>query len=261
MADPASPSVSTDNLQFGTVEPVVPNEAANIGKCCAACNQPIVSEYYALGGQVLCPACSQQASAQPSGSKIGRLFKATVLGIVGGLIGAAVWYGVRQAANMEVGIIAIGVGFLVGTAVRKGSGDRGGRGYQVLAVLITYCSIAANYMPDVFQAFMSEARDRQQVAANDLEEAQDKGEANGPVVNADDAQTVDDLSAGRKIIVVAIVTAIAFAFSLALPFLQGVENIIGLLIIGIALWEAWKLNALRKVQISGPYKLGTVSGS
>jgi len=43
---------------------------------------------------------------------------------------------------------------------------------------------------------------------------------------------------------------------LAAPFLAGAQNLIGLLIIGFALWEAWKFNARRQVPISGPYQIG-----
>jgi hypothetical protein len=51
---------------------------------------------------------------------------------------------------------------------------------------------------------------------------------------------------------------IAFAvvrLSLETPFLPGAENIIGLLIIGFALWEAWKFNMHRPLPITGPYQM------
>jgi hypothetical protein len=54
---------------------------------------------------------------------------------------------------------------------------------------------------------------------------------------------------------VVLLLVLVFALSLAAPFLAGVENLIGLLIIGFALWEAWKLNARRPLQISGPYQI------
>jgi hypothetical protein len=50
--------------------------------------------------------------------------------------------------------------------------------------------------------------------------------------------------------------AIVFALSLAAPFLAGVQNLVGLLIIGVALWEAWKFNARQPLSISGPHELG-----
>lgn len=263
MTEPALPSVPTDDLQFSTVEPVESGiDSVKSGKCCAMCKQPIISEYYAAGENVLCPACSKRFSDQPTGGKMGRLVKASLLGIGAGLVGAAIWFAVRRATGVEAGIIAIGVGFLVGTAIRMGSGGRGGLGYQILAVLITYCSIAANYMPDVVEAFVEKAREHRQEVAEDAGTDQANGTATGVSVGTTDATDEKagkavDASLGEKVAALAFVLALVFAFSLALPFLQGIENIIGLLIIGFALWEAWKLNALRKLQISGPYKIGT----
>ena len=40
---------------------------------------------------------------------------------------------------------------------------------------------------------------------------------------------------------------------LALPFLAGFQNIIGLVIIGIGLYEAWKINRRVPLAISGPF--------
>ena len=45
----------------------------------------------------------------------------------------------------------------------------------------------------------------------------------------------------------------AFFVSYAAPFLMGVENIIGMLIIAFGLWEAWKINRRVDVAITGPY--------
>jgi hypothetical protein len=39
------------------------------------------------------------------------------------------------------------------------------------------------------------------------------------------------------------------------------SNVIGLLIIGFALWEAWKLNAHRPLPISGPYQISAAPGA
>jgi hypothetical protein len=52
-----------------------------------------------------------------------------------------------------------------------------------------------------------------------------------------------------------ILVVLVFAVSLAAPFLAGLQNVIGLLIIGFALWEAWKINKRAKVSFAGPYSL------
>jgi len=56
------------------------------------------------------------------------------------------------------------------------------------------------------------------------------------------------------------VTAMLWIFSVPLayaaPFLLGLENIIGLFIIGFALYEAWKINRHVVLEAQGPYRLG-----
>jgi hypothetical protein len=47
------------------------------------------------------------------------------------------------------------------------------------------------------------------------------------------------------------------ALSLAAPFLGGFQNVIGILIIGFALWEAWKMNRHVPLIVEGPYRVGT----
>jgi hypothetical protein len=41
----------------------------------------------------------------------------------------------------------------------------------------------------------------------------------------------------------------------AIPFLAGFENIIGLVIIAIGLYEAWKLNKRAELNVAGPFKV------
>ncbi len=45
------------------------------------------------------------------------------------------------------------------------------------------------------------------------------------------------------------------AIAFAAPFLAGVENIMGLIIIAIGMYEAWKLNRRVELVITGPHGL------
>jgi hypothetical protein len=50
----------------------------------------------------------------------------------------------------------------------------------------------------------------------------------------------------------------------AAPFLAGFENVLGILIIGFALYQAWQMNRPVPMTINGPYAVGRgpgVSGS
>jgi hypothetical protein len=82
--------------------------------------------------------------------------KAAVAGVVVGLAGAAVWYGVRVVTDYELGLLSIAIGYGVGKAVSWGSSGRGGWLYQLLAVVLTYAAICANYVPDIVQAAVGE---------------------------------------------------------------------------------------------------------
>ena len=46
-----------------------------------------------------------------------------------------------------------------------------------------------------------------------------------------------------------------FGFAFFAPFLAGAENLIGLLIIGIGLYEAWKINKRVEPHTAGPFRI------
>jgi hypothetical protein len=223
-SEPALPAAPVDELQFLRAEPGTANSPAKaVGRACILCRQPIVSTYYALRDKVLCPACRVRVTAPLPGSEVGRVIKASFMGLGAGLVGALIWFAVRRAIHLEIGLVAILVGFMVGKAVRKGSGGRGGRGYQILAVVLTYFCIAANYMPDIVESLVKALHERHIVAT-------DPG-------------------------MIARLTIAVVERALEVPFLPGAENMIGLLIIGFALFEAWKFNLRRPLPISGPYQM------
>jgi len=57
-----------------------------------------------------------------------------------------------------------------------------------------------------------------------------------------------------SIMVIAAPVGDGFEIALVVPFLTGKNDLIGIIVIGVALYEAWKLN--RGVPMSGPFRLG-----
>ena len=253
------PPPPDDELQFDRVEPASAGYGvAPAPPTCVGCGQPIVNQYFTAGDKVVCPSCRDAVvNHQVGGSKMFRLLKATVFGLAAGLLGAVIWYLVRHFLHLQAGLIAILVGFMVGAAVRKGSNQRGGLGYQLLAVVLTYSSICANYMPDILQLVLKDdIADEAQV-----ERSTPTGRQAAAAASTRHSSTVIDPNepapgAGRLALALVIVVAVIFALSLAAPFVQGASGILGLLIIGFALWEAWKLNRRTQFDIAGPYSLG-----
>jgi hypothetical protein len=139
---PTPPPADPGGLQFDRAE----SPTAAPVDVCTACQSPLRESYYLAGTQRICSNCRdsvQQSLA--SGSKSGRFFKAAALGLLAALVSGAVWAFIIIQFDLIIGLLAIGVGLLVGMAVRKGSEGRGGRGYQVLAMALTYFGIAVGY--------------------------------------------------------------------------------------------------------------------
>jgi hypothetical protein len=115
-------------------------------------------------------------------------------------------------------------------------------------------------MPDIVELVFKEHQNR---IAADAKPVANDGLLAGPAVvpgQAQPADTAKDLkpkpATGELIQAVIVFTVFVFGVSLAAPFLGGAQNVIGLLIIAFALWEAWKFNARRPIPISGPYQIG-----
>lgn len=209
---------------------------------CSSCNQPIRDAYWDVNGQVTCAMCRQLVEqALAGGSSAGRFFRACAYGTVAAMVGAGIYYAVLALTGYEVGLVAIVVGLLVGGAVRRGANARGGWLYQGLAMFLTYSAIVATYMPYVYKA---------------IEEAQPQSAETTPATDGSaPGATEPDIDPSKWPAPVALLAAVTVLFAIAFlsPFLAGLENILGIIIIGIGLFEAWKLNQGFERRISGPH--------
>lgn len=219
---------------------------------CAQCKTPLSGYYYNVNGHTVCERCRHAIEAGlTSGSAPGRFVRALFAGLGAAVAGALVYYAISALTGYEIGLIAIAVGFAVGTAVRWGSGGRGGRGYQVLAVALTYLAIVSTYIPPIVKGL------RERSPANVTQSSTPDGTATETPTaqTATPAQPQTPPGAGTFIVAVLILLAIAAVA----PFLAGFQNILGIAIIGFGLWQAWQLNRRAEVVISGPHVLAPSS--
>jgi len=233
---------------------------------------------------------------QTGGSGGGRFVRAVVGGFAAAVAGALLYYAVLSLTGYEIGLIAIAVGFMVGWAVRWGAQHRGGWVYQTLAVGFTYLAIVSTYVPFMFQtaeemgldeAAFEEAMDQLEAEGDGsglVYEVGTHGEEGGadPAAPDDalkpdpltqdpatqdpltaalaaeaDPEVVEEVSlADLSLAEAGVGLLLALGFLLALPFLGGFENIIGLVIIFFALAQAWSMNKKLVVEIEGPFEVG-----
>lgn len=120
---------------------------------CQLCKQPLRGSYYSVNGHGTCAGCLQQLRDQQRGS----FAKALALGSVAGAIGAAIYYGIREASGYDLGLVTIVVGIAVGLAVRRGAGGSQSRLYRVLAVALTYVAMCSTHIPSILEGFEADA--------------------------------------------------------------------------------------------------------
>ena len=241
----------SDQLQFEKAE----YSDAAAAAACVGCQGALTDSYYAVGDRILCRECAEklQEELTNQGSRSGRVFRALGAGAGAAVLGTLLYYGVLALTGYEFGLIAIVVGYGVGAAVRWGSRGRGGWAYQGLAIALTYLSIVTAYIPPILQGFREASLEATAAERPQSTDGSAAGSARvTPVAESGSAKS--DLSStpptlGQVIFSIVLLLVIACAA----PFLAGIQNIIGLVIIGIGLYEAWKLNKRVSIEITGPH--------
>jgi hypothetical protein len=239
-----------EELQFDRAER---EEPVTEEPSCDACHTAIAGEYYEVNGKAICATCRQGiTAAMTGGSRLKRMFKATALGVLAGAVGAGIYFAVLKLTGYEVGLIAIVVGVLVGTAVRSGSDGRGGWFYQLLAIGITYCAIVFTYVPMIISE-IEQIQAKEIQSASTSMPATDSTAASTPAETDNQPFNLNDAAPGLRAFMKVFVYLLAFVVAFISPILD--VNLIGYLIKGFALYEAWKINKRPQVTISGPYRL------
>lgn len=221
--------MSEPPLQFETAEGMAAESPS-----CSICHAPFAGDYHELNGHPVCAVCrAREEAVYAQDLQWSRFVTAAVYGLGAAFAGGLLYWGFVKLTHIEFGLMAIAVGWLVGKAVMKGSNMRGGRRYQFLALGLTYFSITLSY-----GAMMVEQIIKARPA---------KAEVQGEVKPAPPAP-----SAGAFVVGIAMLILIV----LAAPFLGGLSNVLGLVIIAIGLFEAWKQTRLVPFSSGGPYRLG-----
>lgn len=217
-------------------------------QACARCGQPLSTTFYEVDGQATCANCHAALLAgDQAGLPIWRFIKAGFLGMVGGAIGALIYFGVLKAFDIHLGLISIVMGLLVGAGVSIGSEKRGGWLYQALALAITYFSLGASFVP-VMMAGMDEAATTQAAPTTDVPAVR------APAPTAEEQAAAEEATAeGKKVDIPRPILGVLFLIigPVAICF----ESPLMIFIQGIAFYEAWKLNKRKKRAIFGPFQL------
>jgi hypothetical protein len=229
---------------------------------CAICSAPIQTHYYHVNGRPTCARCRDTAAEQATTPRgWGPLVRAGAFGIGAAIAGASIYYAVIAITDFEIGIVAILIGYLVGHAVRKGAGGRGGRRFQVLAAVLTYWAVGLAYTPLAFKQVSGEEPKASAAAVADSTRASVSDSVS--VSSPDTAQVLATYDTEQKASHRSLLFSfgVLFVFVFALPVIAIVgslpSGLLSALIIFIGLRAAWQKTAALPLEVTGPFRVGT----
>ncbi len=228
---------SVDALQFRRAQPINAGGTSE-PKSCAACKQRIGNEYYQVQTHVICPQCAAKIQAGAQAAKPVSLIRPVIYGLGAALAGCLL-YAIVLAMGVQIGIVALAVGWMVAKAIRHSSYGVGGRAQQILAVALTYFAISTSVLPAfVFigmkQAYLAHSGGKKPPVAR------------APSARESNASTSRAPSIARLIVLAAISPFLELASS-------PVGGLISLFILFIGLQRAWSMTARHEILVSGPF--------
>ncbi len=220
---------------------------------CVYCGRGIATEYYRVGGHMACPVCAEQAQSlvPPNSHKV--YLHALSLGAAAAVVGCVGYTLVIILTGWTIGYAAIGVGFLIGWAMRKTAGQHGGQRYQWTAAILTYVAVSMATIPVMFHEDMKSGA---------LTEQHSTATASAP-----QTQTPANATESKPLSVSGFLLASIALIGLGLgsPFAElfggsFAGGLLNLFIIAISVRYAWQMMAVRTVEVDGPFEASAGSG-
>src|SRR6267154_1627017 len=136
-------SFSNPSPQFGTAEYLGKQGSDH----CQFCHQPIAGNYYRINDAMACGGCAEKMRGALATDTHAAYVRALVFGVVAAIAGMILYAVFEIATGLIIGYVSLAVGWMVGTAMMKGSKGVGGRRYQITAVVLTYAAVSMAAVP------------------------------------------------------------------------------------------------------------------
>jgi predicted lipid-binding transport protein (Tim44 family) len=223
---------------------------------CAACSQPILSEYYRVNGTMVCPTCVSSAQSTLPKDTHGAFMRAVLFGCGGALLGLILYSTFGIITGLVIGYLSLGVGYLVGKAMMMGSKGIGGRRYQIVAVLLTYAAVSTSAIPIAISMQSKQRREQKQRLADEQRQFEKESGQQPSEATPAQSEPAAESSQHPRVNLAAALGYLAL-IGLASPFLElqdPVHGFIGLIILLVGIRIAWQITAARLPEISGPFQ-------
>ena len=124
----------------------LPTATAEV-KHCSICGSVLSGKAYLVDSKLACANCATAAGVGPPADDHAAFAQGLLFGIGAALLGLAFYATFTIVTHIYIGYVALAVGWLVGKAIKTGSGGVGGLRYQISAVVLTYAAISLAEIP------------------------------------------------------------------------------------------------------------------
>lgn len=217
-----------------------------------------------------CPVCAQQAQSLVPPDAHSVFVHALGYGVLAAVVGCVGYALIVITTGWTIGYAAIGVGYLVGWAMRKAAKQHGGRRYQWAAAILTYVAVAVAFVPIQIHYINEHRAERAKVTQSDPIKTDRKpypqndasrdhpfpaGEQQSAPAQQSQTTTIQAKRSPANLIKA---FGLLLGLGLISPFLELTASVGGgllnLFIIGIGVRFAWQMMAVRTVSVEGPFE-------
>jgi hypothetical protein len=246
--------------QFGTAE----YKSSGGPRRCKSCDTTLTSRYYRINGALTCENCAERLKQQVPKDSHSAFVRGIVFGLGGAFLGLILYAAFGILTGLVIGYVSLAVGYIVGKAIKMGSGGMGGRRYQIAAALLSYSAVSIAAIPIYISQMMKDKKAEKQTqvqhalpqpsapAQQQAPEAGDTAVPQMPPSETPAPQRKPSMGAAGLGAALGLLVLVG----LVSPFLElqdTFHGIIGLIILFVGIRIAWRLTAGVKVDILGPF--------
>ena len=243
--------------QFGTAE----YKSSGGPDRCKSCDSTVTGRYYRINGALACENCAERLKQQIPKDTHPAFIRGILFGLGGAFLGLVLYAAFGILTGLVIGYVSLAVGYIVGKAIKMGSGGMGGRRYQVAAALLTYSAVSIAAIPIYVAQMVKEKKTEKQTMVQhalpqtpDAAQQKNPGASDSAMPKESPAQPPDPKKSSMGL---GAALGLAALVGLASPFLElqdPFHGIIGLIILFVGIRIAWRLTAGVKVDILGPFE-------
>jgi hypothetical protein len=235
-----TPPLSFDRAQFANDPP--PRDA------CAFCQRLLTGDYFRVGTHLACSTCAANAQALTPPDSHKAFSRAMLFGVIAAAFACAIYALLQINLPFNIGYFAVGVGWVIGRAMKQGAQHHGGRRYQIAAAILTYMAITVAFVPVAYHA-MSEHKATTTATQTSTSPNADTGK-NAAATNP---KTPAKSGFGTVLLALLMLLGIGLISPVLILFSSPFHGLINLVIIAVGVRFAWQFTASPRVDVQGPF--------